>query len=72
MAKTILRSGELTCPSCIAKIEKALKGVNGVAEARVFFNTGRIEVEHDATLASANELVKAVRGAGYEAKVAAF
>ncbi len=72
MAKTILRSGELSCPSCIAKIEKALKAVNGVAEARVFFNTGRIEVEHDAALAGTDELLKAVRGAGYEARVAGF
>ncbi len=72
MAKIILRSGELTCPSCIAKIERALKDVNGVAGAKVFFNTGRIEVEHDPALASADELVKAVRGAGYEAKVATF
>ncbi len=72
MAQTILRSRELTCPSCVAKIEKALKAVNGVAEARVFFNTGRIEVEHDASRASPDQLVKAVRGAGYEAKVAPF
>lgn len=72
MTKTILRSGELTCPSCVAKIEKALKSVNGVASATVFFNTGRIEVQHDAATAGPDELVKAVRGAGYEARVAAF
>ncbi len=72
MSKTILRSKELTCPSCVAKIEKALKAVDGVAGATVFFNTGRIEVEHDPAVASADELVKAVRGAGYEAKVAAL
>ncbi len=72
MSKTVLRSKELTCPSCVAKIERALKAVDGVAGATVFFNTGRIEVEHDAAVANADELVKAVRGAGYEAKVAAF
>ncbi len=69
--KSILRSQELTCPSCVAKIEKALKNVDGVKEARVFFNTGRIEVEHEAE-AKAADLVKAVREAGYEAKIAAF
>ena len=46
--KTILRSKELTCPSCISKIEKALKSMNGVEEAKVHFNTGRIEVQHNA------------------------
>lgn len=70
--KTLLRSQELTCPSCVAKIEKALKAVEGVEQAKVHFNTGRIEVEHDPQKAKAEELVRAVQSAGYEAKVAAF
>ncbi len=70
--KTILRSQELSCPSCVAKIEKALKGVRGVEQATVHFNTGRIEVEHDPEQAEAQALVDAVRSAGYEARVAAF
>ncbi len=70
--KTLLRSQELSCPSCVAKIEKALKAVDGVETAQVHFNTGRIEVEYDPQRAKAEDLLKAVRGAGYEAKVAAF
>ena len=70
--KTILRSQELSCPSCVAKIEKALKGVSGVEAAQVFFNTGRIEVQHDPQKASAEALVQAVKAAGYEAKVSPF
>lgn len=69
--KTLLRSQELTCPSCVAKIEKALKSVEGVKEAKVLFNTGRIEVEH-ADAARPEELVQAVRAAGYEARVSPF
>ena len=70
--KTLLRSQELTCPSCVAKIEKALKSIQGVNGAVVYFNTGRIEVEHDPQAVSAAELVKAVKAAGYDAKVSAF
>ncbi len=70
--KTVLRSQELTCPSCVAKIEKALKALDGVTEARVFFNTGRIEVDHDSNLVRADDLVKAIRAAGYEARVTPF
>lgn len=70
--KTVLRSQELTCPSCVAKIEKALKALDGVTEARVFFNTGRIEVDHDSNLVRADDLAKAVRAAGYEARVTPF
>ena len=72
MKKTILRSKELTCPSCIAKIEKALTAVDGVQAAKVHFNTGRIEVEHNPELVRAEDLEKAIRAVGYEAKVSAF
>lgn len=70
--KTVLRSKELTCPSCVAKIEKALKAVDGVQEAKVHFNTGRIEVQHDPAQVGGEALEKAIRAIGYEAKVSAF
>lgn len=72
MKKTILRSQELSCPSCVAKIEKALSAVDGVEMAKVYFTTGRIEIQHDDTRTNVNDLVKAVRSAGYDAKSAAF
>lgn len=70
--KTILRSKELSCPSCVAKIEKALKAVEGVQEATVHFNTGRIEIVHDPEAAKVDTLISAVRAAGYEANASAF
>ncbi len=70
--KTLLRSQELSCPSCVSKIEKSLKSLDGVQTAKVHFNTGRIEVEHDPQRVQAEELVKAVRSAGYESKVSSF
>jgi len=72
MKKTLLRSQELTCPSCVAKIETALKVIKGVSEVKVYFNTGKIEVQHDPEIAKADDLVKAVKSVGYEASVAAF
>ncbi|GJM41262.1 MAG: copper chaperone [Ardenticatenaceae bacterium] len=70
--KTILRSQDLSCPSCVAKIEKALQNVEGVTAAKVHFNTGRIEVEHDPETVPAAKLQQTVREIGYEAAVAAF
>jgi copper chaperone CopZ len=70
--KTLLRSDELNCPSCIAKIEKALNRLDGVTDAKVHFATGRIEVEHDAERVKAERLLAAVRDVGYEARVSAF
>jgi copper chaperone CopZ len=72
MKKTLLRSQELSCPSCVAKIEGALKSLNGVSDAKVFFNTGKIEVQHDPQIVQPEELVKAVKSVGYEAREAAF
>jgi copper chaperone CopZ len=72
MKQTILRSQNLNCPSCVAKIETALKALHGVEAATVHFATGRIEVRHDATQVGIPALVAAVRGAGYEAREAAF
>jgi copper chaperone len=72
MKKTILRSQELTCPSCVAKIEKALMAVAGVEAAKVHFNTSRIEVQHNPERAKEDQLVGAVLSAGYEARVTPF
>jgi len=69
---TVLRSDEFSCPSCVVKIEKALKALPGVAEAKVHFNTGRIEVAHDPAAAPVEALVSAVQSAGYTARPAAF
>lgn len=70
--KTVLRSNELSCPSCIEKIEKALTAIPGVTSAKVFFNTGRIEVEHDAERVKAEDLAKTIHAIGYQAQVSAF
>lgn len=70
--KTRLRSDQLSCPSCVNSIESGLKRLDGVYEAKVYFSTGRIEVEHDRDAVSEDQLVEAVRQTGYEAKVSHF
>lgn len=70
--KTVLRSQEFSCPSCVAKIEKALQRMPGVQDATVHFNTGRVVVEHDPEKVSTKDLVETIRVTGYEAKVAPF
>lgn len=72
LTKTILRSDELSCPSCISNIESNLNKMEGIEKATVHFSTGRIEVEHDAGQVSEEDLIEAVRQAGYESYVSAF
>ena len=62
----------MSCPSCVAKIEKALNSIDGVENAKVHFNTGRIEVEHDDKRVSPEDLVKTIREAGYESTISPF
>lgn len=69
---TMLRSRELSCPSCVPKIEKALGALPGVREAKVHFNTGRIEIEHEPSGPKIEEMIDAVAKIGYSAEHSAF
>lgn len=69
---TVLRSDDLTCPSCIAKIERRLGRMPGVEHARVHFATGRIEVAHDPTFVTPSALAAAVAELGYRATPSPF
>lgn len=70
--KTTLRANDLSCPSCISKIEKSLNALSGVQDSKVHFETGRIVVNHDPARVTKNDLVAAVASAGYDAKVSSF
>lgn len=69
---TILRAEGFSCPSCVNKIEKQVGRINGVASVKVHFASARIEIEHDASQASVEDLVAAVAKAGYKATPSAF
>src|SRR5688572_10254656 len=57
----------MPCASCVARVEKALLRVPGVATAAVNLATERAHVELAPSL-DAGELVRAVERAGYQAR----
>lgn len=57
------------CASCVYTIEKALNKVDGVFKANVNLATEKAMVEYDQIKVNADDLTKAVRGAGYEMTV---
>ncbi len=57
----------MTCASCVANVESALRGVSGVKSADVNLATERASVELDPTRADVPALVRAVERAGYGA-----
>ena len=69
---TLLRAEGFSCPSCVGKIEKQLGRLDGVELVTVHFASGRVEIDHDATRASVDDLIAAVAKAGYTSKASAF
>ena len=55
----------MTCASCVARVEKALKGVDGVVDASVNLATERATVEFVPTKTDRAALAAAVEAAGY-------
>lgn len=58
----------MTCGHCVAKVEEALKGVDGVWGAFVDLEDGTAEVDFDDSRAQPESMVVAVKAAGYDAQ----
>lgn len=69
---TLLRAEGFSCPSCVEKIEKQVGRLKGVDQVKVSFASARIEVDHDASQVSVDDLVAAIAKAGFKAAPSAF
>jgi Cu+-exporting ATPase len=56
----------MTCASCVAAIEKALKKLDGVLKVNVNLATEKATLEFLPTIISLHEIKKAIKDAGYE------
>lgn len=65
MSQTTLKVDGMTCNHCKMRVEKALRGVNGVENAQVDLAKGEAVVSGEA---NREDLVKAVVDAGYGAQ----
>jgi heavy metal translocating P-type ATPase len=59
----------MTCASCVARIEKAIAALPGVTEAKVNLATQRASVSYAEGTVTAADIERAVREAGYEARL---
>ncbi|KAA0974392.1 heavy-metal-associated domain-containing protein [Paeniglutamicibacter gangotriensis] len=69
---TLLRAEGFSCPSCVKKIEKQVGRLEGVENVMVHFASARIEVDHDESKTSVDDIVAAVAKAGFKAAPSAF
>ena len=65
MKKVVFGLEPLSCPSCIKKIEGALKKIEGVKEVKVLFNSNKTRVEFDENIVLADALQKIIVKLGY-------
>jgi Cu+-exporting ATPase len=57
----------MTCASCVAHVERALRELPGVSQAIVNLATGTAKVEFDPSQVSLEQMAQAIREVGYEA-----
>lgn len=70
MANIKLRVTGMTCGHCQAKVEKALRGLNGVYSAIVDLPDGEAEIDFNDDSVTTEQLVAAITKAGYSATIA--
>lgn len=70
MKKATIYLETLTCPSCMLKIEGAMKGLDGIEQdtINVSFNSSRARFDFDEEKVSIKEIEDAITRVGYEVK----
>ena len=68
MKKAILQLETLAFPTCMQKIEGAIKSVAGVDKdsVKVLFNASKAKANFDTSLTNIEEIANAVRAIGYD------
>ncbi len=68
MQKAIIQLAPLGCPSCLQKIDSAVKRVKGVESesVKVLFNASKVKAQFNAENGSIEAIEKAIEDLGYE------
>lgn len=67
MKQVIYQLETLSCPTCVQKIEAAVKRVTGVDQdkTKVLFNASKVKTEFDETITSSDDIKDAIETVGY-------
>ncbi len=66
MTKIVLIVRGMSCSHCVHAVEKAVKALDGVAEAVVDLGKGTVTVEFVPSRATVDGIKKAITNSGYE------
>lgn len=67
MQKATIELETLSCPSCLQKIENAVKGLDGVEKdsIKVMFNASKVKTEFNSESVTIETIEKAIEDLGY-------
>lgn len=67
MQKATIQLETLSCPSCLQKIDNAVKGLDGVEKdsVKVMFNASKVKVNFDESVTSIENIENAIENLGY-------
>ncbi len=67
MQKALINLETLSCPSCLQKIENALKGLDGIEKEsiEVLFNSSRVRTNFDPESITIETIENAIENLGY-------
>ena len=67
MQNATIQLETLACPSCMQKIENAVKGLNGINKEslKVLFNSSKVKVDFDSETLAIGDIEKAIEDLGY-------
>jgi copper chaperone len=70
MKKATIQLETLTCPSCLQKIDKAVKSLDGVDKesVNVMFNSSKVKLNFDDEKVTIDRIENAITALGYEVK----
>lgn len=67
MRKATIQLETLSCPSCLQKIDNAVKGINGVEKdsVKVMFNSSKVKTNFNSETVEIQDIEKAIEDLGY-------
>jgi len=67
MQKATIQLETLSCPSCLQKIEKSVKGLDGVKKdsVKVLFNSSKVKTDFDSESVNIQDIEEAIENLGY-------
>ncbi len=66
MKKAELQLEQLTCPSCVKKIESTLSKTSGIDSVKVMFNSSKVKTEFDESKIDAEQIQALITRLGYD------